>query len=95
MDQLVEEFDKADNKKKLQILTLSPFTTEKMVEKFNTSHWMVRKSRDLKNMYDILPEIPSMSKGKIITSDMKKVVEEFYDLDDISRLFPGKKDCDY
>ena len=54
---------------------------------------MVRKSRDLKNMYDILPEIPSMSKGKIITSDMKKVVEEFYDLDDISRLFPGKKDC--
>ena len=92
MDQLVEEFHKADSKKKLQILSLSPFTIEKTVEKFNTSHRMVKKSRHLKNMYGILPEIPPMSKGKIITNEMKNVVEGFYDGDDVSRLFPGKKD---
>ena len=45
-------------------------------------------------MYGILPEIPPMSKGKIITNEMKNFVEEFYNGDDVSRLFPGKKDCD-
>ena len=94
MDQLVEEFHKADSKKKLQILSLSPFTIEKTVEKFNTSHRMVKKSRHLKNMYGILPEIPPMSKGKIITNEMKNFVDEFYNGDYVSRLFPGKKDCD-
>ena len=93
MDQSGEEFHKSDSKKKLQILLLSPFTIEKTVEKLNTSHRMVKKSRHLKNMYGILPEIPPMSKGKIITNEMKNFVEEFYDGDDVSRLFPGKKDC--
>ncbi|CAL4179426.1 unnamed protein product [Meganyctiphanes norvegica] len=46
MDQLVEEFSKADNKRKLQILTLSPYTIEKTVEKFNTTNWMVKKAEN-------------------------------------------------
>ena len=36
---------------------------------------------------------PPMSKGKIITNELKNFVEKFYDGDDVSRLFPGKKDC--
>ena len=39
MDQLVEEFHKADSKKKLQILSLSPFTIEKTVEITPLTGW--------------------------------------------------------
>ena len=93
MAELVEEFQRANNKKKLQILTLSPFTIDKTIKIFNTTKWMVNKSRELKSLHGILPEIPHMSKGKVITDDIKKKVEAFYDQDDVSRICPGKKDC--
>ena len=95
MDQLIEEFHVSDSKRKHQILTLSPFSFRKTKEKFNTSNWMVRKSTELKTTYGILPEIPPMSKGKKITCEMKKTVVDFYNQDDVSRLFPGKKDCNH
>ena len=93
MCELIEEFNKADQKKKLKILTLSTFSEDDAAEKFNTTKYMVKKSRELKNMYGILPEIPVMSRSNVITSDMIKKVEDFYESDEGSRICPGKKDC--
>ena len=72
MCELIEEFNKADHKKKLKILTLSPFSQEDTAEIFNTTKYMVKKSRELKNMYGILAEIPVMSRGNVIISDDQK-----------------------
>ena len=54
---------------------------------------MVKKSRLLKSEHGILPKVPTMSKGKVITEENKDMVRRFYELDDVSRMCPGKKDC--
>ena len=54
---------------------------------------MVCTARNLKKDHGILPEVPKMSKGKIITKDMEQKVKDFFEDDSISRQMPGKKDC--
>ena len=91
MSELVEEFNHSDYKRKLQILTLSPFTYRETAERFNTSMRQVRKSNALKNLHGILPEIPQMSRGKAVTCEMKLKVKTYYETDEVSRICPGKK----
>ena len=91
MSELVEEFNHSDYKRKLQILTLSPFTYRETAERFNTSMRQVRKSNALKNLHGILPEIPQMSRGKAVTCEMKLKVKT-YETEEVSRICPGKKD---
>jgi len=59
---------------------------------FSTTHYMVSKSRKLRNKYGILPKIPKVSKGKVITEGIIMEVENFYNSDDVSRICPGKSD---
>ena len=79
--------------RKLQILSLSPYTINKTIEKFETTNYMVKKSRKLKEEFGILPIVPGMSKGRVITEEIKLAVKSFYESDDISRICPGKRDC--
>ncbi|CAF4238702.1 unnamed protein product, partial [Rotaria magnacalcarata] len=79
--------------RKLQILTLSPFSISKTEEYFSASNYIVKKARKLKDEFGILPEIPKYTKGKKITIEMKSKVQQFYEDDDISRICPGKSDC--
>ena len=90
--ELKETYQISKYHKKIQILTLSPFTINKTMEFFNASKRMVRKSRKLKEEIGILPEIPSISKGVVITNEQKSIVEKFYESDEISRCCPGMKE---
>ena len=65
-----------DSKLKLQILSLFPFTIYKTVAFFKTPY-LVKKARELKHKYGVLPEIPLMSKGRVISKDMKMKVPNF------------------
>jgi hypothetical protein len=60
---------------------------------FNATDYMVKKSKQLKLKYGILPEIPAISKGKVLTKEVKEIVRQFFERDDVSRICPGKKDC--
>lgn len=93
MNWLVEEFKATQShERKLQILTLSPLSINRTVQIFNTTTYMVNKSRKLRKDFGILPEIPKVSKGRVITEDMRREVENFYNSDDVSRVCPGKSD---
>ena len=77
---------------KLQILTLSPFTSEETQRFFNTTNYMVKKSRKLKQMKGIMSIPDKMSKGRKLSDALKSEVAAFYESDDVSRLCPGRKD---
>ena len=93
MEKLKAEFQATtDYRRRLQILTLSPFGIDRTAEFFETSKYMVKKSRKLREESGILPEVPQLSKGKQVSQQDKRSVIEFYESDEISRLCPGAKD---
>lgn len=94
MNELKHSFTESkSHQHKLQILTLSPYTIEETVSFFETTRYMVKKSRSLKSEHGILPTVPLMSKGKVITEEIKDKVLGLYKSDDVSRMCPGQKDC--
>ena len=54
---------------------------------------MVALSRQLKKDQGVLPEVPMLSKGRVLTREAKQYVKDFFHSDDVSRQCPGKKDC--
>lgn len=54
---------------------------------------MVKVARNLKSSHGILPEVPMLSKGRVLTSEIKQYVVNFFESDEISRQCPGMKDC--
>ena len=86
-------YPEADRAKKIQILTLSPFGFEKTKEFFNASNHMVNVARNLKNNLGILPELPMLSKGRVLSQQTKQYVVDFFESDEISRQCPGMGDC--
>lgn len=94
MEELIEAYKSTKNRsKKIQILSLSTAgSVSKTMELFGASNYMVKMSRTLKKEFGILPEVPHMSKGKIITQETKEVIQKFFESDEISRVCPGKKD---
>ena len=72
---------------------MSSYYHKKTVEIFQTTGYMVKKSRKLKKEFGIIPEIPTTPKGKFLSNETKEYVKNFFQKDDISRVFPEKKDC--
>jgi len=94
MHELKEAFmNTTSYKRKLQILTVSPYTIKETQMIFETTRYMVKKSRKIKKKHGILPEVPAMSKGKVISEPEKRRVARFYESDEVSRMCPGKKEC--
>ena len=93
LDDLKAAFHGANRTKKLQILSVCPYSIEKTKAFFETSYHMVNTARSLKKDYGVLPDVPTMSKGKKITEDEKQKVTDFFEDDSVSRQCPGKKDC--
>ena len=94
MEELVQAFHSTESyERKLQILTLSPYSDSKTIDLFQTSKYFVRKSKHLKKEYGIIPDIPHISKGKVICQDTKHLVRTFFESPEISRICPGVKDC--
>ena len=74
MAELKEAFENTtDYKKRCAILTLSPYTQEKTAEFFETTVHMVKKSREMKEKYGILPDVPTMKRGgNRLTDEVKE-----------------------
>ena len=93
MERLKKEFKAtSDYRRRLQILTLSPFGIDRTADFFETSKFMVKKSRKLKDERGIFPETPKLSKGKRVTPEDRRSIIEFYESDEVSRLCAGSKD---
>lgn len=93
MEDLKSEFKRsASYKRRLQILTLSPFSAERTAEFFETSMYMVKLSRSIKKEKGIFPEIGKRSRGRTISADDEAKVVGFYESDSVSRICPGMKD---
>lgn len=93
MQSLKKEFDASTSyKRRLQILTLSPYKIEETKNFFGATRYLVDKARKWKRMYGILPEVPTYSKGKRINDEVIEMVKKFYENDEISRICPGKAD---
>jgi hypothetical protein len=97
LDKLVElikkKLDEVPLREKVKILTLTPdsWSIEKTASEFNVTKYIVKKARKLKKEQGILAE-PEVKKGKTISSDIEENVKLFYQNDEVSRMFPGKKD---
>ena len=92
-EELRMTYAEANRTKKLQILTLSPFGFEETKKYFNATNHMVQVARNLKKEHGILPEVPLLSKGKVLSRETKQFVLDFFESDEISRQCPGLKDC--
>ena len=93
MESLKSKFQHSDSyQEKLQILTLSPFTIEETQKYFGATNYMVKKSRNLREMKGVMAVPEKMSKGRKLTEALKAEVMAFYESDEVSRMCPGIKD---
>ena len=93
MEELQQEFQKTtDHQRRIQILSLSPFSKSETIRFFKTTDHMVTQSRKAKKEHGVLPVLPPFSKGKVINDNVKQSILNFYESDDVSRVCAGKKD---
>ena len=77
----------------MTILTLLPksWSVQKVQEEFRVTNYMARKAKELVKKQGIL-STPNPKHGCGLPLMTVNLVKDFYDLDDISRIMPGKKD---
>lgn len=94
LSQLKEEFHKTgDRNQKIRILTLfHNFTIAEIQQHFNATKHMIGVAKKTKEEKGIL-SCPNGKRGKRLDTGLVHEVTSFYELDEISRLMPGKKDC--
>ena len=91
-DELKEKFRNSDSyAERVQILTLSPFTIERTMQEFKATNYMVKKSRAVRKEKGILGACDK-NRGKPLSEELKGSVVSFYEMDENSRVCPGKKD---
>ena len=97
MDRLInamrENINISSKPEQVQILTITPegWSIRRTCQEFEVSEHLVRKARKLQCEKGILAK-PDAKKGHQIPQNVKDKVLEFYHLDDVTRLCPGKKD---
>ena len=93
LDLLKEKCKDATQQEKIKILTLTPesWTIQNVVNEFGVTEHAVKKARTLKREKGILAD-PDDHKGRPLDSAIKERVVSFYQLDDYSRMCPGKKE---
>ena len=93
--QLKEKFHSStDRSQKVQILTVLPksWTTRKVEEEFAVSNYMVRKAKDLvKDQGNLSSPNPKHGSSSLSLATIS-LVQAFYELEEVSRITPGKKD---
>ena len=77
----------------ISLLTLAPisWTIAETASYFNVSVSEVRRARILKSEKGIL-SMPDKRKGRAMSEEEKKIVTDFYESDDYSRMQPGMND---
>ena len=94
IQQLKEKFhSNIDRSQQMTILTILPksWSVQKVQEEFGVSNYMVRKAKELVKNQGILPN-PNPKHGCCLPLITVNLVKDFYELDDVSRIMPGKKD---
>ena len=92
--QLKEKFHtSADRSQKVQILTVLPksWSVKKVQEEFAASNYMARKAKNLVKEQGILSS-PNPKHGSALPLTTVKLVQAFYESDDVSQIMPGRKD---
>ena len=92
--QLKEKFHaSADKSQKVQILTVLPksWSVQKVQKEFATSNYMARKAKELVKEQGIFSS-PNPKHGSGLPLTTVKLVQAFYEFDEISRIMPGRKD---
>lgn len=93
MQELKEAYASTTNyRKRLSILTLSPYTIDTTARFFGASIYMVKRARLLRQSSGVLADSGKDSRGHRTTEMDKRKVETFYMSDEVSRMMPGKKD---
>lgn len=93
MHMIKAKIEHSDKEVQLKLLTLVPesWTIKEIQEFFSVSNSMARKSKQLRDVKGLLPEI-SKKKGRAINVDIANSVKEFFQNDEFSRMCPGKKE---
>lgn len=93
MNELKLAFQNATSyRRKLSILTVSPYGQDRTAEFFQASKYMVKMSRQLKKTHGVFSEPQPVPKGIHITDEDKSKVKDFFESDKVSRMCPGKSD---
>ena len=90
---LKEKLMSVGRSQKVQILTLVPesWSQKKVATEFQVTEYMVKQARKLKREKGILA-IPDPKKGNTLSKNTVKLVTDFYQSDENSRILPGAKD---
>ena len=94
IDQLKEKFQSTTHKgEQLQILTVLPksWSVKQVQEEFSVTNYMARQSKALVREKGIL-SLPNPKRGPSLPPETIKLVCEFYQSDENSRVMPGRKD---
>ena len=92
--QLKEKFQTTTKRsEQLQILTILPqsWTKRQIQAEFGVTDYMARKSKQLVREKGVLSS-PDPKPGHSLPSETVKLVTDFYQSDEISRMMPGRKD---
>ena len=66
-----------DHQRRIQILTLSPFSIRETMTFFGATEHMVKLARKAKQTDGILPAVSPFSKGKRLSDEDKRKVTDF------------------
>ena len=88
-----EKLKTSDYKTKIQVLTLTPesWSRRQAAEFFEESEYSICVARKLKGEKGNL-SVPNPRHGKTLSEDIRKVIVNFFEDDEFSRITPGKKD---
>ena len=88
-----EKLKTSDYKTKIQVLTLTPesWSRRQAAEFFEESEYSICVARKLKEENGIL-SVLNPRHGKTLSEDIRKVVVNFFEDDEFSRIMPGKED---
>ena len=77
--ELKEEYQKTtDHQRRIQILTLSPFSNPETMDFFGATEHMVRAAKATLT-HGLLPSVPPFSKGRTVSDGDKQKVVHFYE----------------
>ena len=94
IEQLKEKFcASTERSQKVEILTILPksWSVNKIQEEFSVTNYMARTAKNLVKKSGILSS-PNPKHGCTLSTDTIRLVQCFYELDEVSRIMPGKKD---
>ena len=78
LEEVKENFDKSEScQERVHILTLSPFTIERTMNEFETTNYLVKKSRAVKKKKGILV-LCYEKKRKVLSDELKEEIVQFY-----------------